>query len=469
MRLINAKTLTLEPVSGPDEKPYAILSHTWLRPSHQEVTFQDFADAVIRETKPGFNEIREACKLALEAGWEYVWIDTCCIDKSSSAELQEAINSIGARFLGTRDSLAAEISIITNIDVCYLKVEGKKNISEASVAHRMSWISRRETQKDQDMAYCMLGLFDVSLPLLYGEGWGAFRRLQEAIVAKSDDESVFAWEALSNEPRGMIASRPLEFQHSGKIQSTSFHRTRPPYGVTNRGVEFWNPARSVPGLVTRWMRQSTFNGLWGQVTRPFDLRLNCEDEEGRLVAIRLAPDPATETFYRMNSASLDRCEKEDHLNLMAVLYGGFEQIFVKAPDHPMLVQAEPLPTPTLLDRIATPFHLLGSLSSFDNLLLILVIQSFSVFFLLATTLHRTLRLEPLSKLNVFLGWAYLTLGWKVHGENFYFWFGALACGLVTSRGVDAGRRMMAGALLAPGVLGVASWGVTRLRGLGGGG
>ncbi|KAF2163446.1 hypothetical protein M409DRAFT_68399 [Zasmidium cellare ATCC 36951] len=234
MRLIHAEKLELEYVATPDEKAYAILSHTWLRPSQQEVTFQDFSDPAVRATRPGFHKIRECCKLAVENGLQYVWVDTCCINKDSSAELQEAINSMyswyekaevcfallddagGAlsqcrwftrgwtlqellapkevrfyqleegqtRFLGTRESLAAQISGVTNIDECYLTKE--KSTDQASVAHRMSWVSGRRTEKKEDMAYCMLGLFDVSLPLLYGEGWGAFRRLQEAIIAKSD-------------------------------------------------------------------------------------------------------------------------------------------------------------------------------------------------------------------------------------------------------------------------------------------
>lgn len=521
MRLIDVKEKKFKSVSGPDEEPYAILSHTWLRPTQQEVTFKDFLDPAVRTGKTGWNKILQCCKLAEEDVLKYVWIDTCCIDKSDSAELQEALNSMyswyqkaakcyaflsdgdqdlstckwftrgwtlqellapkAIRFyhlkegnttlLGTRDSLATKISSITNIDECYLKK--KKSTDRASVAHRMSWISKRETERHEDMAYCMLGLFDVNLPLLYGEGWCAFRRLQEAIIAKSDDESIFAWKAVKDpksekdECRGMIASFPWEFQDSGKIQRTDFHRTRPPYNVTNRGVSFRNPARSVPGLVTRWMRQSTFNGMWNQVTRAFYLRLNCQDEDGRLIAIKLAPDPTTETFYRTNSATLERCAKERCLSRMAVLYGGYEELYIKAPESKATGTQEPAAPITLLDRAAFLVHSIAATFSFDNLLLCLVVQSFSCFVLTAHFFHHKLHLEPLSRLNVFLGWAYLTLGWKALGQNFYFWFGALTFGLLRARSpgmeMDTVKREMIGALLAPGMLGVATLGYTGLR------
>jgi hypothetical protein len=69
---------------------YAILSHTW---GDDEITFQDIGTARVEE-RTGYAKVDKTCELATEHGLDYVWIDTCCIDKSSSAELSEAINSM---------------------------------------------------------------------------------------------------------------------------------------------------------------------------------------------------------------------------------------------------------------------------------------------------------------------------------------------------------------------------------------
>ncbi len=90
MHLLNTTTRKLEEFGGNKIPLYAILSHTW---GENEITFQDIegADA---EQKPGYEKIRNTCSMAAAAGFDYVWIDTCCIDKASSAELSEAINSM---------------------------------------------------------------------------------------------------------------------------------------------------------------------------------------------------------------------------------------------------------------------------------------------------------------------------------------------------------------------------------------
>jgi len=108
MRLLNAATLQLElfpdPASVPDAVPYAILSHTW---EIDEVTFNDIKELALSRARLGFGKsnlaksklrgfakIQSACEITLRHGLAYIWIDTCCIDKSSSAELSEAINSM---------------------------------------------------------------------------------------------------------------------------------------------------------------------------------------------------------------------------------------------------------------------------------------------------------------------------------------------------------------------------------------
>jgi hypothetical protein len=91
MRLLNTRSLQLEEFIGGPGRKYAILSHTWEK---EEVVFPDMADLDKARAKAGFAKIQGACTLAASQGYDYIWIDTCCIDKSSSAELSEAINSM---------------------------------------------------------------------------------------------------------------------------------------------------------------------------------------------------------------------------------------------------------------------------------------------------------------------------------------------------------------------------------------
>jgi hypothetical protein len=181
--------------------------------------------------KAGYSKIRGCCKAAAADGFEYVWIDTCCIDKTSSSELSEAINSMYKwyqeaevcyvyladvfpdistssfaksrwftrgwtlqeliapssviffdahwRDIGTKASLVKPIAEITGIHIDALS---NGRVSRFSVAQRMSWASRRETTREEDIAYCLLGIFSINMPLLYGEGQKAFLRLQEEIM-----------------------------------------------------------------------------------------------------------------------------------------------------------------------------------------------------------------------------------------------------------------------------------------------
>jgi hypothetical protein len=90
MRLLNTHTLKLEELPGNDYIAYAILSHTW---EEEEVTYQDMQlGNEHASTKAGYSKIVASAKHALDEGWQYIWIDTCCIDKSSSTDLSEAIN-----------------------------------------------------------------------------------------------------------------------------------------------------------------------------------------------------------------------------------------------------------------------------------------------------------------------------------------------------------------------------------------
>jgi hypothetical protein len=219
--------------------PYAILSHTWGK-DDEEVNFADVTQGS-GHTKVGYEKLRFCGKQAEKDGLRYFWVDTCCIDKSSSAELSQAITSMfrwyagavkcyvylgdvttrnfessnpparswqptfrlsrwfkrgwtlqellaprsveffnfhGAR-LGDKESLEQVLHEVTQIPPRALR---NAPLDEFSVEERMSWAEQRVTKHGEDKAYSLLGLFGVSMALIYGEGKDrAFARLQKEI------------------------------------------------------------------------------------------------------------------------------------------------------------------------------------------------------------------------------------------------------------------------------------------------
>lgn len=133
------------------------------------------------------------------------------------------------REIGTKSSLAELITLTTGITHLF-------NFEEACIAQKMSWASRRETTRVEDRAYCLMGLFDVHMPALYGEGKKAFLRLQLEILSKSDDESIFAWYDSSGNKSGLLAPSPERFRKSGNIKRGNFDAKRPPHVMTNQGL-----------------------------------------------------------------------------------------------------------------------------------------------------------------------------------------------------------------------------------------
>ncbi|RYF42599.1 MAG: hypothetical protein EOO38_19570, partial [Cytophagaceae bacterium] len=234
----------------------AILSHRW---EGDEVTFHEMRSLPdeshgTARRKKGFEKISQCCRQALRSGLEYTWVDTCCIDKSSSAELSEAINSMYQWYQNsavcyaylsdiepesvyedfdynlliedvtpdgeekkkalhahiaqsrwwTRGWTLQELIAPSNLEFYGKNKQGwvhmgnkfllldvimsrtgitrevlsGLDIGKCSIAMRMSWASDRETTRVEDIAYCLLGMFGVNMPLLYGEGKKAFLRLQ---------------------------------------------------------------------------------------------------------------------------------------------------------------------------------------------------------------------------------------------------------------------------------------------------
>jgi hypothetical protein len=157
------------------------------------------------------------------------------------------------QFRGTRKAHCEELVNITGVDWHVLR---GLSPYDYSVADRMSWAASRQTTRTEENAYCLLGLFDVNLPLIYGEGVGAFRRLQEAIIKSNNDLSILAWgmspkvadteEAAfvvhrqSEGPRmqyqQLFATSASDFVHSKHVYKLSFHDSNPEFAMTNKGL-----------------------------------------------------------------------------------------------------------------------------------------------------------------------------------------------------------------------------------------
>ncbi len=279
MHLLNVDTFKLEYFVS-DPPPYAILSHTW-RSDSEEVSYRDVLDGRLDSAASRPPKIAGCCKTAKDNGYQYVWIDTCCINKSSSTELHEAITSMfkwyrdaaicyaylsdvpaedgsddfrshfrSARwfqrgwtlqellaplklrfynadweFIGTKGDLCDLVEEVTEIPTEYLL--GITELHHASVAQRMSWAANRTTKRQEDMGYCLLGIFGVFIPMMYGEGDNAFRRLQREIANKIPDDSILAWGLDDEQLAPMttenpafgaaLAPSPSFFAGSGKI------------------------------------------------------------------------------------------------------------------------------------------------------------------------------------------------------------------------------------------------------------
>jgi hypothetical protein len=144
------------------------------------------------------------------------------------------------KYIGSKADFSETIASITRINVKVLL--GYDKAKRYSVASRMAWAAHRQTERTEDLAYCLLGIFDVNMPLIYGEGAKAFRRLQEEIIKSSNDLTIFAWDgekALSN-LCGLFARSPAGFVKSHSIDPYERLWSNPVFTVTNKGLRFDN-------------------------------------------------------------------------------------------------------------------------------------------------------------------------------------------------------------------------------------
>ncbi|KAH0526549.1 hypothetical protein TsFJ059_009852 [Trichoderma semiorbis] len=258
MRLLKTDTLEFRDFDYGNIPQYAILSHRW---GSEELTLQEMEAGVTN--KQGYKKVQQFCSRAKADGFDYGWVDTCCINKTSSAELSEAINSMYLWYyqaercyaylvdvpsksniedsewfargwtlqelvapsevyfvdehwndLGTKRDLQQVVSKCTGIPINILS--GDDDLETASIAQRMSWAANRKTQRLEDRAYSLMGIFGINMPLLYGEGERAFIRLQEEIMKVSDDHTIFAWGS-SDSRGGILATSPEAFKNSKNI------------------------------------------------------------------------------------------------------------------------------------------------------------------------------------------------------------------------------------------------------------
>ena len=139
--------------------------------------------------------------------------------------------------IGTKKSLSRTLSRLTGIDEDILT--GKKSIESEDVGRRMSWASRRQTTRPEDIAYCLMGIFSVNMPMLYGEGDRAFIRLQEEIIKTTEDHSIFAWtdpDASEESHQGLLARHPSCFQRYLNTFYYRRHYVGEPIAMTSRGL-----------------------------------------------------------------------------------------------------------------------------------------------------------------------------------------------------------------------------------------
>ena len=345
---VDRRTKVLE-FADDEATSYAILSHRWIG---QEVDYDEVVELAKMDAdqqneirrRPGYQKILDSCRQAKDDGFKWLWVDTCCIDKRSSAELSEAINSMyrwyanslvcyaylhdtpgtfstvrddrrypnsngwpewfsrgwtlqemiapsNVQFfnkdwqcIGDKRMLSNTLSRITGVP-SYILTDGLSS-NRPCVAQIMSWAAFRTTTRVEDRAYSLMGLLDVNMPMLYGEGKKAFHRLQLEIIRTSNDQSIFAWDPYAKIRRtgSILADDPNLFQDCDEMELMDsdefieYFKLRIPndkldliredrfstFPITNRGIQIWLPLCPLVGS------RSVFEALLPCRCRPSD-------------------------------------------------------------------------------------------------------------------------------------------------------------------------------------------------------
>ena len=345
MRLLNTHTFRLENLDfDVGQTQYALLSHTWTK---KEPLLEDVERFGCREDVDEYGKLAKSCYIASQESLDYVWVDSCCVDRRNAPEvemteirmyhwfeqaalvivhlsdvdsldhqefehsrwfmrswtLQELVAPRGIvrffsrnwEYLGSRSNLSERISSITGIPTNVLT--GHKLHSDYSIAQRMSWASRRFCTAPEDAAYSLMGLFDVEVPLLRGIGAEkAFLRLQEEIIKKSPDGSIFAWKSRNLKSSGLLAPSLDCFRESGDVAFDGSSGPVPRFSMT-KNSSFLQFAIGSLGA-----------DLKLSIVKDFKLTLNCymkvDGKSLRWVQSRLVKDDGG-FWYR------DKCEDWD--------------------------------------------------------------------------------------------------------------------------------------------------------------
>ncbi|KAK1487824.1 hypothetical protein CTAM01_11670 [Colletotrichum tamarilloi] len=295
MKLVHCTTRKISNHSFPLRVDYAILSHVYSTPGHDEWDAYDSASLPDNISRKAV--IDNACLLARQNGLDYIWIDSLCIDKNSFDEVSHAINSLSEYFQNARicfvylfdlpccppyecaktwkkslfwnrswslqellfpkriyfydcnwhlrgdtSSLAFQSFLERVTGIEDIPRDTSRPIHSFSVARKMSWAAGKKDTRGEDSSYALLGIFGVTLPIIYGEGKQlAFRNLQGAILDKTGDMSLFAWTSFDGSiPRGIFANSADEFSWFGRTKFA---------GVPFKNARTFTISRSRDGVV----------------------------------------------------------------------------------------------------------------------------------------------------------------------------------------------------------------------------
>ncbi|KAH7141609.1 hypothetical protein EDB81DRAFT_653955 [Dactylonectria macrodidyma] len=289
MWLVDIFTLRLQRYNrATNDTPYATLSYCW---EDGGVNFTDLNSSDAHSLTAvshgaGLENILKACSEAQAFGVTKLWASFLCVDRSSSADLSEALNSMFEIYqnaqvclahlrdlhsdpgkyiaqskwrrgvwmlpeliaskdiqfydrqwnqIGSKKSLVPFLSRLLRIDRAVL--EDSESLPDFSIGQRMSWAAQLLADRPEDVAYSLLGIFGVSMTIIYGEGQQAFLRLQEEMLKDTDDATLFGWQSTSGQQyRGLFANSPSEFTHFGNHSPSTPLRIRGYIQTSSAGI-----------------------------------------------------------------------------------------------------------------------------------------------------------------------------------------------------------------------------------------